>query len=101
MLTDAHADHIPTTVIWHRSDMLSPHTIRVVSRNRPDSGRLSVTDQRTGLCIWNVQVGVNRDANGAVTDQDIDSWERWARVVIKGLLYDDEIYAPKHKRARA
>ncbi|MGY2894921.1 hypothetical protein ACVWZX_002941 [Deinococcus sp. UYEF24] len=99
MMTDA-PDKIPTTVVWSAPDFTVRYTVQVISRNRPDSGRLRVVNRRTGMCIWDVQVGINRDPDGAVPASDSVSWAQWARVIITGRSIRD-VSVPKFKRARA
>ncbi|WP_407571651.1 hypothetical protein [Deinococcus altitudinis] len=101
MMTDAHPDKIPATVVWSSPDLTARYTVQVISRNRPDSGRLGIIDRQTGVCIWEVQVGINRDADGAVTAEEIVSWAQRARGIISGKFISDDLFVPKRKRARA
>lgn len=102
MLTDNHPDRILTTVIWSSPDDTARYDVLVVSHSvLTNLGRLKIIERCTGLCIWNIQIGINLDTEGNITTQDITNWLDWAEAIIIGKQNKEDFYCPIRKRARA
>jgi hypothetical protein len=102
MLTDDHPGRILTNVIWSAPDDTARYDVLVVSHPvYTNLGRLKIVERRTGLCIWDIQIGINLDTAGNATTQDITTWVDWAAVIIKGQKDTESLYCPIRKRARA
>jgi hypothetical protein len=96
MMTDAHPNKVPTTMVWSSPDFTARYTVQVISRNRPDSGRLGIVDRVHLERSGGRQQGPSRCRDGR-RNRLVGAA---GQVIISGNSIRD-VFVSKRKRARA